>query len=73
MTNNADTMGVVKSDCTTVDVHELLDRQIIEYRKLVGYHRLEKTITEGRVVPWPEAACEVSASLAGHSGHEAAA
>lgn len=73
MTNHAETMGVVESDFNRVDFHELLDRQIIEYRKVVGYRRLEMSIEEGRVVTWPEAEREVSVGLRGTSGNQAAA
>ena len=72
MTNNAETMGVVGSDVENIDFHELLDRQIIEYRKVVGYHRLELSIEEGRVVSWLEAERDVSSYLRS-KGHRAAA
>ncbi len=73
MTNYAETMGVVESDFNRVDFHELLDRQIIEYRKVVGYHRLEMSIEEGRMVTWSEAEREVSAGLHGKTGNVVAA
>lgn len=61
MTNtHAGTMGVVESD-NEIDFHELLDRQIIEYRKLLGFQRLEMSIQEGRMVSWAEADREISA------------
>ncbi|MDZ8120369.1 hypothetical protein [Pontiella agarivorans] len=73
MINNAEAMGVVESGSDEREFHEMLDRQILEYRRVVGYHRLEMSIEEGRVINWPEAEREVSAAIRRKSGHQAAA
>ena len=38
-----------------VGIHELLDWQIIQYRKEVATHRLDLSKVEGRCVAWQEA------------------
>ena len=38
-----------------VGIHELLDWQIIQYRKEVAAHRLDLSKVEGRCVAWQEA------------------
>jgi len=58
---HAGTMGVVEANIEDMGFHEMLDHQIIEYRKLVGFQRLELSIQEGRMVSWAEAEREVSA------------
>ncbi|QBG47083.1 hypothetical protein EGM51_06625 [Verrucomicrobia bacterium S94] len=72
MNKNAAPMGEVESGSGELDFHEMLDQQILEYRKVVGYRRLEMSIVEGRVVTWPEAEREVSAELSERSGQVAA-
>ncbi len=55
------------------EIHELLDRQIIEYRKAVGYFRLELSVEGGCVVSWQEAARAAARCGLVPSGHQAAA
>ena len=38
-----------------VGIHELIDWQIIQYRKAVDAHRLDLSKAEGRCVAWQEA------------------
>ena len=48
-------MGVAKKETKCIGIHELLDWQIIQYRKAVDEHRHDLSKAEGRCVSWQEA------------------
>lgn len=45
-----------------VGIHELVDWQIIQYRKEVAAHRIDLSKVEGRCVAWQEAEKDFNAS-----------
>ena len=47
--------GSLENGKNCVGIHELIDWQIIQYRKEVGAHRLDLSKAEGRCVAWQEA------------------
>jgi hypothetical protein len=53
--NNSNTAGLPENDTQCVGIHELIDWQIIQYRKEVDAHRVHLSKAEGRCVSWQEA------------------
>lgn len=49
------TTGATITNGTCIGVHELIDWEIIQYRKAVDAHRLDLSQYEGRCVAWQEA------------------
>ena len=52
---NTKTTGVLGNGGNCVGIHELIDWQIIQYRKSVDAHRIDLSKVEGRCVAWQEA------------------
>ncbi len=52
---NTKIKGAVETDENCVGIHELIDWQIIQYRKEVSNHRVDLSKAEGRCVAWQEA------------------
>ena len=51
-----------KSRTSCVGVHELIDWEILQYRKEVDEHRVDLSKVEGRCVAWQEAEQDFNAS-----------
>ena len=47
--------GATDNNAKCVGIHELIDWQIIQYRKAVDAHRLDLSKVEGRCVAWQDA------------------
>ena len=52
---NTKSQGAPEESGQCVGIHELIDWQIIQYRKEVDAHRLDLSKAEGRCVAWQEA------------------
>ena len=52
---NTEIMKPSESGGNCAGIHELIDWQIIQYRKSVDAHRLDLSKAEGRCVAWQEA------------------
>ena len=55
--NQMETMAGIKS---CIGVHELIDWEIVQYRRAVDVHRIDLSKVEGRCVAWQEAEADFS-------------
>ncbi len=60
--NTTTVEGVLENGETCVGIHELIDWQIIQYRKSVDTHRHDLSRIEGRCVAWQEAEKDFNAA-----------
>ncbi|VGO12954.1 hypothetical protein PDESU_01508 [Pontiella desulfatans] len=55
MKKKTNTSGVSESSLQCAGIHELIDWEIVQYRRAVGDHRLDLSKAEGRCVAWQDA------------------